>query len=171
MDTISRENNSVLPIAGVILGAVAIIIGGYAVVSASKLRTKLETDQVEIDKIEDLSSQVSSAAAAADKADKDVAAFGRQTQDAFTAVGNTIGTIQASISKLEESQKRPAAHGAHGASTAVAGPGEYIVKSGDTGRKIAHANGVTVADLIAVNPEIDWKHLKVGQKVKLPEKK
>jgi LysM repeat protein len=170
MDTISRENNSVLPIAGVILGAVAIIIGGYAVVSASKLRAKLDTDQVEIDKIEDIASQASSAGAAADKADKDVAAFGRQTQDAFTAVGNTIGTLQASIAKLEEAQKRPAAHG-HGASTAVAGPGEYIVKSGDTGHRIARANGVSVADLIAVNPDVDWKHLKVGQKIKLPEKK
>jgi hypothetical protein len=30
MDTISRENNSMLPMGGVIVGAVALIIGGYA---------------------------------------------------------------------------------------------------------------------------------------------
>jgi LysM repeat protein len=169
MDTISRENNSVLPIAGVILGAVALLLAGYSALGLSKVRTKLDTDQVEIDKIEDISSQASSASAAATQASKDVASAVQQTQAAFTSVANTIGTLQASISKLEESQKRPAAHGAH--STAVAGPDEYIIKSGDTGRKIARANGVTVADLLAVNPDVDWKHLKVGQKIKLPAKK
>jgi hypothetical protein len=33
MDTISRENNSMLPMGGVIIGAVALIIGGYAAIS------------------------------------------------------------------------------------------------------------------------------------------
>jgi LysM repeat protein len=169
MDTISRENNSVLPIAGVILGVVALLIAGYSALGVSKLRTKLDTDQVEIDKIEDISSQASSASAAAAQASKDIASAVHQTQDAFTAVGTTIGNLQASITKLEEAQKRPAAHGGH--STAVAGPDEYIIKSGDTGHKIARANGISVSDLLAVNPDVDWKHLKVGQKIKLPAKK
>jgi LysM repeat protein len=170
MDTISRENNSVLPIAGVILGVVALLIAGYSALGVSKLRTRLDTDQVEIDKVEDIASQASSASAAAAQASKDVASAVHQTQDAFTAVGTTIGNLQASIAKLEESQKRPAAHGTHGGPV-VAGPDEYIIKSGDTGHKIARANGVSLSDLLAVNPDVDWKHLKVGQKIKLPAKK
>ena len=31
--------------------------------------------------------------------------------------------------------------------------------------------GCSLHDLMAVNPDVDWKHLKVGQKLKLPEKK
>jgi LysM repeat protein len=53
----------------------------------------------------------------------------------------------------------------------TAGPDEYIVKGGDTGYKIATANGVSVADLQAVNPGVSWTALKVGQKIKLPAKK
>jgi len=53
----------------------------------------------------------------------------------------------------------------------VAGPGEYIVKAGDTGAKIARANGCSVSDLTSVNPGVSWSHLKVGEKLKLPEKK
>jgi LysM repeat protein len=52
----------------------------------------------------------------------------------------------------------------------VAGPGEYVVKSGDTGVKIARANSVAIGDLQAVNPGVNWNSLKVGQKVKLPQK-
>ena len=39
------------------------------------------------------------------------------------------------------------------------------------GAKIARANGCTLADLTSVNPGISWTHLKVGEKLKLPEKK
>ena len=53
---------------------------------------------------------------------------------------------------------------------AAYGYGEYIVKGGDTGMKIATANGVSVADLQAVNPGVNWGGLKVGQKLKLPKK-
>jgi LysM repeat protein len=60
---------------------------------------------------------------------------------------------------------------AGGGEPAVAGPGEYIVKPGDTGVKIAHANGCSLTDLESVNPGVTWTHLKVGEKLKLPEKK
>jgi LysM repeat protein len=45
------------------------------------------------------------------------------------------------------------------------------VKPGDTGVKIAHAIGCTLTDLEAVNPGVSWTHLKVGEKLKAPEKK
>jgi LysM repeat protein len=61
--------------------------------------------------------------------------------------------------------------GKGGGAPVVAGPGEYIVKSGDTGSKIARANGCTLGELESVNPGANWTHLKVGDKLKLPEKK
>ena len=48
----------------------------------------------------------------------------------------------------------------------MAGPGEYVVKPGDTGTKIAKATGASLADLEAANPGIDWKRLRIGQKIK-----
>jgi LysM repeat protein len=52
----------------------------------------------------------------------------------------------------------------------VAGPDEYIIKSGDTGAKIARERGVSLADLQTVNPGVNWTRLAVGQKIKLPKK-
>ena len=61
--------------------------------------------------------------------------------------------------------------GKKGGGPVVAGPGEYVVKAGDGGAKIAKANGVSLSDLQAVNPGVEWTKLKPGQKVKLPAKK
>ena len=52
----------------------------------------------------------------------------------------------------------------------VLGPGEYVIKPGDTFAKIARANGFSPADVSAVNPGVDSSKLKVGQKIKLPKK-
>jgi LysM repeat protein len=171
MDTISRENNSMLPVGGIIVGAIALIFGLYAAVSLSKVRTQLAQQQEKIDKIDDIAAQASAASSKADATKSGLDSVAKQTQDAFTAVGNSIGTIQAQLTKLQETPKRAEGgrHAAH--EPAVAGPGEYVVKPGDSGAKIARANGVTLADLESVNPGIDWRRLKVGQKIKLPEKK
>jgi len=171
MDTISRENNSMLPVGGIIVGVVALALGLYSAVSISKVKTQLNAQQEKVDKIDDIASQVSAASAKGDSANARVDALQKSTQDAVTTIGNAIGETKAEIAKLEESSKRPARGAAHGGGPVVAGPGEYVVKSGDTGARIARANGCSVADLLAVNSGIDWKHLKVGQKVKLPEKK
>jgi LysM repeat protein len=45
-----------------------------------------------------------------------------------------------------------------------------VVKSGDTGSKIARNAGVSLSDLLAVNPGVNWNRLAVGQKIKLPQK-
>jgi LysM repeat protein len=173
MDTISRENNSMLPIGAAIVGALGLLLGLYSSVTVSKVKTQVAAQQEKVDKIDDIQATASSASSKADAAKASIDSVAKQTQDAFTAVGNSIGTIQAQLTKMEESQKRPAAaHGARGhGEPAVAGPGEYVVKPGDSGRKIARANGCTLSELEAVNPGIDWRRLKVGQKIKLPEKK
>ena len=74
--------------------------------------------------------------------------------------------------ELEEAAKKPvvAAGKIGSGEPAVAGPGEYVVKGGDSGAKIARSQGVNLADLVSVNPGVNWNKLKVGDKVKLPKK-
>jgi LysM repeat protein len=174
MDTISRENNSMLPVAGVVVGVLALLVGGYAAIKTSSLQKAVANQEEKVGRIDGLESQVSSVQAAVDKSSRDVNSLSRTTQDAFNTVAADLGNIHASITKLEESAKRPApaAAAAKGGSRepAVAGPDEYIVKGGDTGAKIARGQGVALADLIAVNPGVEWTKLKPGQKVKLPKK-
>ena len=172
MDTISRENNSMLPVGGIIVGVVALLIGAWTAVSLSKVKATLATHEEKLSKLDDIASQVSAASAASDKAGKDIAALTSSTQNAVNEIGAEIGNLKASIAKIEESSKRPVASGKGGrGGPVVAGPGEYVIAHGDTGAKIARANGVTIADLSAVNPGVSWSKLKVGQKIKLPEKK
>lgn len=172
MDTISRENNSMLPVGGIIVGVVALLIGAWTAISLSKVKAQLAAHEEKIAKIDDIASQVSAASAASDKASKDITALTGSTQNAVNEIGAEIGTLKASVSKLEESAKRPVAVGGKhgGGGPVVAGPGEYVVAHGDSGAKIARANGVSLHDLQAVNPSVNWSKLHVGQKIKLPEK-
>jgi len=162
-----------LPVAGVVVGVLSLLVGGYAAIKASSLQKTVAAHEEKVAKIDGLESQLGSVSAATDKATKDIASLSRTTQDAFNTVSTMIGDANGKITKLEESLKKPvAAKGKAGSGEpVVAGPGEYVVKGGDTGAKIARAQGVTLGDLIAVNPDVAWNKLKVGQKVKLPQKK
>jgi LysM repeat protein len=170
MDTISRENNSMLPVAGIIVGIIALALGLYSAVSLSKVRNQLAQQQEKVDKIDDIASQASAASAKADSVKTTLDSVVKQTQDAFNGVGNTLGTLQAQVAKLEEARKGGGVRGPRGEAV-VAGPGEYIIKSGDTLARIARANGCSLSELQAVNPGVDSRHLRVGQKIRLPEKK
>jgi len=172
MDTISRENNSLLPMGGVIIGAVALIIGGYAAVSLSKVKGMVAQQQDKVNRIDDIASQVSSAAAASDKAARDITTLQNSTQAAVNQLGTELATIDEKLKHMEEAHVAKPGKGAKGAlggEPVVAGKGEYVVKSGDSGAKIARANGTTIAALTEVNPGISWSHLRIGQKIKLPE--
>jgi LysM repeat protein len=174
MDTISRENNSMLPVGGIIVGVIALLLGGYAAITLSKVNKTVAEHDAKLARVEAIESSANTAAAAAEKAGKDVQGLTRSTQDAFNQVGGELGNLRASITKLEEGAKKPAvaADKAKKAGEApVAGANEYVVKAGDTGVKIAKAAGVSLADLQAVNKGVDWNALKAGQKVKLPAKK
>jgi LysM repeat protein len=171
MDTISRENNSLLPMGGVIVGAVALIIGGYAAVSLSHVKATLAAQADKVARIDDIASQVSSAAAASDKAARDITTLQNSTQAAVNQLGTELATIDEKLKHMEEVHVAKAAKGGKGGEPAVAGPGEYIVKAGDTFSKIARANGTTIAALSEVNPGVTSSKLRVGMKLKLPEKK
>jgi LysM repeat protein len=172
MDTISRENNSLLPMGGVIVGIIALIVGGYAAISVAKVNRTLVTQEEKIAKIDDIAAQVSSAAAASDKASKDITALQNSTQSAVNQIATDLGTIHETLKHLQETPKaaRVAGKGAKG-EAAMAGPGEYIVKAGDSGAKIARSLGVSLSELQSVNPDVKWTKLHVGMKLKVPEKK
>lgn len=182
MDTISRENNSYLPVAAVIVGVLALVLSGVALAKISSAKKEIAEQQVaplslkleEIDGVaRNAASTASTAADRANNAASGIASLQRSTQDAFTQVAQELGNVRGEIAKVQEGRVAPkaAANGTKAAGPAVAGPDEYVVKGGDTGYKIATANGVSVADLQAVNPGVSWTGLKVGQKIKLPAKK
>jgi LysM repeat protein len=173
MDTISRENTSMLPVGSIIVGVVALLLGGFALVQASKANKVLAEHQTKIEKIDAIEQQAATASSAAEKGARDLKQLNDQTQNAFNTVSSVIANLQGSVTKLEEAAKKPAVaasakKGAKG-EPAVAGD-EYVVKSGDYGAKIARAHGVSLGDLQSVNPGVNWSKLKPGDKIKLPKK-
>jgi LysM repeat protein len=170
MDTISRESNSsYLPVAGVLVGVLALILGGFALVKVSSLNKRVPEDLQ--DKLSSLDSDTRNASAAADKASKGVDSLQRSTQAAFDSIGPEIVALKDSVKKIEDAAKaralaRPARGGDTAAPATAAGPGEYVVKPGDTGTKISKDTGVSISELETLNPGIDWRHLRVNQKIK-----
>jgi len=174
MDTISRENNNYLPVAGVIVGILAIVLSAVALTKISSVKKAVDDLAPLAAKVDDADGKATNAAAAADKANASVNKLASDTQAAFTSVAQKIGNIRGEITKVQESTKAPvkAAKGDKASKEpVVAGPDEYVIKSGDTFAKIARANGCTIADLTAVNPGVNAAKLHVGQKIKLPAKK
>ena len=175
MDTISRENNSYMPIAGVVVGVLACLLSIVALSQVSKLNKKVPEGLVDsVAKIDVIESEARSATSSAEKANSGIASLSRSSQDAFNAVAAQIQEVKGEVTKMQEAATKPkaAAAGAKGSKgPAVAGPDEYIVKAGDGGAKIARTAGVSLSDLLAVNPGVNWTKLKVGEKIKLPAKK
>ena len=175
MDTISRENNSMLPVGAIIVGVIALLLGGYAAISLTKINRTLAEQDAKFAKLEQIETTANAAANASEKAAKEYQGLRTSTQDAFNLVSDELKRLSASLIKVEDSVKKPspAANSAKdkkGGEPAVAGPGEYVVRAGDNGMRIANANGVSIGDLQAVNPGINWNTLKPGQKLKLPKK-
>ncbi|MFT3870645.1 MAG: LysM peptidoglycan-binding domain-containing protein [Nibricoccus sp.] len=53
------------------------------------------------------------------------------------------------------------------ATESSAPPSEYILKPGDTASRVAKNAGLSVADLQALNPGVNWAKLHVGQKIRV----
>ncbi|WP_334319219.1 LysM peptidoglycan-binding domain-containing protein [Termitidicoccus mucosus] len=164
-----------------ILGGLAVLLAAIALFKLSSVSKQLAKVEGATTRIESIESQVSQASAAASDAANlrnYVAQMERQIQQNFTNVRNEFNTVRTEINTVKESTaRRPAPQGSataggqgQSATPPVAGPDEYVVQSGDTGVKIARSNGVNLNDLIAVNPDINWNRLRVGQKVKIPKK-
>jgi LysM repeat protein len=63
-------------------------------------------------------------------------------------------TRRVHTAKREQPQQKPA-------------PATYVIESGDTLTSIAHETGVPVAEIIALNPEVDPQILIAGETLKL----
>ncbi len=43
----------------------------------------------------------------------------------------------------------------------------YVIRAGDTGMKIARNHKLTISDLFALNPGVQWDRLRVGQTIRI----
>jgi LysM repeat protein len=163
----------------VLVGVIALIVGSIALVKASGASKAIAADSDEIAKIDTIESTANSAAQVAQTANSSISKLNDSLRGDFDQITTKFGSIDASIAKLQEVAK-PAPRAAKASKSAPAGEGSapgtvssdgtYTVKSGDSLAKIARANGVSLADIKAANPDVDPKHLKIGQKINLPTK-
>jgi LysM repeat protein len=177
MDTLSRDSNSsgsVLPLVGVIAGALALVLSATALFKLSTLQKTVIAHGEAIDtKLPALEASVNAAAA---KNESDIKGLRTGVQSALDQVGGEIGTINAKLTKMEEAMKKPApAAGAKGAAGGVVtgtvdANGNYSVAPGDNLSKIAKKFATRVDAIEAENPGLDPTKLKVGQKIKIPKK-
>lgn len=176
MDTLSRDSSSsssVLPLVGVIAGALGLILAIVALVKLSTVQKTVAAHDAEIPKIATIEGDLRAATA---KNDSDLRGLREGVQNALTQVGTEIGTLRAQITKVEEAQKARAAApaGKGGAAAAPTGvlnaDGTYTIAAGDTLAKIARKFAVKLDAIEAENPGLDPARLRVGQKIRMPRK-
>ncbi len=176
MDTLSRDSNSsgsILPLVGVIAGALGLILSVVALVKLSTLKKDVDALAAEIPaKISTLEGDLRTATT---KNESDNRALREGVQNALNQLGDQIGALRGQVTKIEEAQKaRAAAPGGKGGGGAPTGvlnaDGTYSVAPGDTLAKIARKFAVKVDAIEAENPGLDPARLKVGQKIKVPKK-
>jgi len=179
MDTLSRDSSSsssVLPLVGVIAGALGLILAIVALVKLSTVQKTVAAHDAEIPKIATIEGDLR---AATTKTEGDLRGLREGVQNALTQVGTEIGTLRAQITKVEEAQKAKPAAAAPAAGKAGAAPaatgvlnadGTYTVGSGDTFAKIARKFNVKMDAIEAENPGLDPTKLRVGQKIRIPRR-
>jgi LysM repeat protein len=173
MDTLSRDSNSsssVLPLVGVIAGALGLILAIVALVKLSTLQKTVAAHDAEIPRIASVEGEVRAATA---KSEADLKRLQEGVQNAFNQFGEQLGVINGKIAKIEEAQKAKAVAPAKagGPVTGVLNAdGTYSVAPGDNPSKIARKFGVKLDALEAENPGLDARSIKVGQKLRIPKK-
>jgi LysM repeat protein len=176
MDTISQESNgssSYLPVGALIIGLVGAVLAGVALAKVSAVNRQLEAQAALSSRVEGMESQVRQAVSTSEQASQRISKVASDTNNAFNQVGEVINALRGEVAKAQEARPAPppatATASKSGSSAApAAGPGEYVVKSGDTGTRIANGAGVSLQALMAANPGVDWNRLHVGQKINLP---
>lgn len=163
-----------MPMAGVILGAIALLLGIFTMVKATKVEKAVTAQGDEIAKIASLESEVRSAAA---KSENDLRNLREAVQKAFNDVTTTFADVNGKLAKMEEAMKKPAPApagakaGAAAAPTGVMNPdGTYTVAAGDNLTRIAAKFGQRVDAILAENPGLEPTRLRVGQKIRIPRR-
>ena len=173
MDTLSRDSNSsssVLPLVGVIAGALGLILAIVALVKLSTLQKTVAAHDAEIPRIASVEGEVRAATA---KSEADLKRLQEGVQNAFNQFGEQLGVINGKIAKIEEAQKAKAVAPAKagGPVTGVLNAdGTYSVAPGDNLSKIARKFNVKLDAIEAENPGLDARSIKVGQKIRIPRK-
>ena len=155
----------------IIVGVIGLLIGGFAAIKVSSLQKTVAEQQPKIDKVDTIEASVTTTQGQVDGLKKEFATAVRTTNDGFTFFNGKLETLAGTVTRLEEEmKKKPAPVATKGGSSGpvTAGPGEYVIKSKDTFSTIGRANGVSAADIAAVNPNVNSASLKIGQKIKLP---
>src|SRR6188508_2311372 len=167
MDTLSRDSNSsgsVLPLVGVIAGALGLILSVVALVKLSSIKKEIDLLNQDLTaKISTIEGDVRNATAANEKSNT---ALREGVQNALNQVAEQIGVLRGQVTKIEEAQKaKPvAAAGAKGAAAPTGvlnADGTYTVASGDTISKIARKFAVKPDAIEAENPGLDPTKIKV----------
>ena len=105
MDTISRENNSYLPIAGVLVGVLALVLSGVALAKISSAKKEISSQVEPLSlRIDEAEAQARNAAASAEKAASGINKLASDTQSAFTQVAQERGNIRGEITKVQEAR-------------------------------------------------------------------
>ena len=173
MDTLSRDSNSsgsVLPLVGVIAGALGLILSIVALVKLSTLQKTVAAHDAEIPRIASVEGELR---AATSKTESDMKGLREGVQNALNQVGEQLGAINAKLVKMEEAQKaRAVAPGGKAAAPTgvLNADGTYSIAPGDTLSKIAKKFAVKLDAIEAENPGLDPARLKVGQKIRIPKR-
>jgi len=176
MDTLSRDSssssNNIVPMAALAAGGLALVLAIVALVKLSTLQKTVAAQDELITQIPTLRADLQAASA---KTDADLKNLRTGVQGALDQVGTTIGGLTAQLTKIEEQLKKPAPVAAKGGAAAAPtgvrnSDGTYTVAAGDTPTRIAAKFGLRVDALLAENPGLAPSRLRVGQRIRLPNR-
>ncbi len=184
MDTISQENNesfSWLPMLALIVGLVAGVLGGVALAKVANVSKSLGDQAALSARIDALEGELRKTSTSAESATQRINKVAADTNSAFQKFSEAFTTLRTEFEDIKVNASQPASVASSSSSAgssssggssapAVASGNEYLVKSGDNGYKIARTLGVSWTDLQAVNPNVNWNKLAIGQAIKVPQK-
>ena len=102
-----------LPVGAIIVGVIALLLGGYAAVTVSKVNRTLAEQEAKFAKLDQIETTANAAANAAEKSAKEYQGLRTSTQDAFNLVSDELKRLSGSLVEIKESTKKPAAAAAY----------------------------------------------------------
>ncbi|MDB4385287.1 LysM peptidoglycan-binding domain-containing protein [Opitutaceae bacterium] len=179
MDTISSDNNesfSYLPILALIVGLIAGVLGGVALAKVSNINQSLSEQSAVADRVDALETELRKTSTSAEQATARINKVASETNAAFKQFSDAFGELRTSVEEMHASptpvQTTSTSSSEGDSSGASAAPataaGQYTVKGGDTGSKIARDAGISLNALLNANPGVNWNRLSVGQALNIP---